>query len=189
MKYKNQLFNKKAGLLGAICGGLLMGIAAIPSTSVAEPASSVNPNPSILNEPQFQNRQPNPQISPAQTPATQSPPATPLPEEQNSPTARVMPVNGQVKITLTNATGDPITYQVIGDTKQRTLASNSEITLLDLEAPVTLTFQRPNGGLIQVMPQASSEPGVVEVTLDETTQLGTDTNALIVEETGLIFVN
>lgn len=194
MNYQKQPFKKNIGLVGAVCAGIMLGIAAIPSASVAQRTSPLNPNPSIFNEPQFRNRQRNtemnPQMAPAELPVVQ-PQQTPvpLPEQQSSAMARVEPVNGQVKIKLMNVTGDPVTYQVIGDTQQRVLPSKSEITLLDLQAPVTLTFQRPNGALIQVMPEVSSEPGVLEVTLDATTSLGVDTNALRVEETGLVFVN
>ena len=195
MNYQTQPFKKNIGLVGAICAGIMLGVAAIPSASVAQRTSPLNPNPSIFNEPQFRNRQRNsemnPQMSPAELPVVQPQqmPQTPLPEQQRSPMARIEPVNGQVKIKLMNVTGDAVTYQVIGDTQQRVLPSESEITLLDLEAPVTLTFQRPNGALIQVMPEVSSEPGVLEITLDATTNLEADKSALRVEESGLIFVN
>ncbi|MBD1937347.1 hypothetical protein [Microcoleus sp. FACHB-68] len=194
INYQKQQFKKNIGLVGAVCAGLMLGVAAIPSASVAQRTSPLNPNPSIFNEPQFRNRQRNrpmnPQMAPAEQPAVQPQQTTvPLPEQQRSPMARIEPVNGQVKIKLMNVTGDPVTYQVIGDTQQRVLSSQSEITLSDLKAPVTLTFQRPNGALIQVMPEVASEPGVLEITLDSTTDLGADKSALRVEESGLIFVN
>lgn len=111
----------------------------------------------------------------------------PFPEQQNSPLARIEPVAGQLDITLMNDTGDPITYQVIGDTKPRTLPGHSQVTLIDLKAPVNVTFQRPRGGLLQAQPYVA-RPGVLEVTFNETTDLGADKNALSVEKNGTVFV-
>ncbi len=97
----------------------------------------------------------------------------PLPEQQNPPLARIEPVAGELNIKLMNDTGDPITYQVIGDTKPRTLPRYSQVTLLNLKTPGTVTFQRPNGGLLQAQPHAV-RPGVLQVTFNETTDLGVD---------------
>ena len=92
----------------------------------------------VLNSKQLMTPSEQPVLQPQQT-------TVPLPEQQRSPIPQIELVNGQVKIKLMNVTGDPVTYQIIGDTQQRVLPSESEITLLDLEAPITLTFQRPNG--------------------------------------------
>jgi len=51
-------------------------------------------------------------------PAPASEIQAPLPEEQQAPSA--MPVNGKINIKLMNATNAVVTYQVIGDTNQRT---------------------------------------------------------------------
>jgi len=40
-----------------------------------------------------------------------------------------MPVNGKINIKLMNATNAVVTYQVIGDTNQRTLAGGLDVTL------------------------------------------------------------
>lgn len=163
MHYQNQFFKESAGFAIAISGSLLLGI---PASMACTPISQADTS-----------------VTPAQSSET------PLPEQQTSPVARVMPVNGRVQIKLTNETGDPVTYQVIGDTRPRVISGESEVTLLDLEAPLTVTFQRPNGGLLRVQTRTNAEPGVLEVTLTETTNLGTDKNALMVEETGLVFLN
>lgn len=112
----------------------------------------------------------------------------PLPEQQQAPKLSVRPVNGQIQMKLMNRTAAPITYQVIGEMKPRTLAGKSEVTLLNLETPVTLTFQRQDRGLLNVQPQ-TTEPGNLEVTFTETTELGIDKNAIVVEETGTVFLN
>ncbi|MBW4492932.1 MAG: hypothetical protein KME26_07565 [Oscillatoria princeps RMCB-10] len=160
MNYLKKVFQKKAGLVGAIGGSLLMAIPAIPLAGFAQ-----------LNHPQTLH-------------LTRT---IPLPEQQNSPLARIEPVAGQLDIKLMNDTGDPITYQVIGDTKPRTLQAHSQVTLLDLKAPVNVTFQRPRGGLLQAQPYVA-RPGVLELTFNETTDLGADKNALSVEKNGTVFV-
>lgn len=118
-----------------------------------------------------------------------SPAQPPLPEQQQAPKLSVRPVNGQIQIKLMNQTAAPVTYQVIGDTKPRTLAGKSEVTLLNLATPITVTFQRQDQGLLNVQPQTTTEPGILEVTFTEASELGTDKNALVVEETGSVFLN
>jgi hypothetical protein len=54
--------------------------------------------------------------------------------------------------------------------------------------PVTITFQRPDRGLLLVSPQAS-EAGSLEVTLTETTDLDVDKSAMTIQETGDVFLN
>lgn len=240
MSKKYQKIRKQAGLLGAICGSLVVGLPAIaiPPMEADLPLSQTNPNPSILNEAPY-NRgtstsplNPNPGIlneapynrrqrsSPSNPGAAPSNPATPdgitaptpgqipspgtlpsnppapgsviqppLPEQRQSPSATVMPMNGKVSIRLVNETGANITYQVIGDTNQRSLQGKSDVNLLDLSPPVSVTFKRDDGGLLMVSPQASSEPGMLEVTFMETTDLTTDKTTMTVQETGAVFLN
>ncbi|WP_017720364.1 hypothetical protein [Kamptonema formosum] len=153
MNYLKKVWQTKAGLVGAICGSLLVAIPAIPLAGFAHQLART----------------------------------IPLPEQQNSPLARIEPVAGQLDIKLRNDTGDPIIYQVIGDTKPRTLPGHSQVTLLDLKAPVNLTFQRPRGGLLQAQPYVA-RPGVLQVTFNQTTDLGADKNVLSVEKNGSVFV-
>lgn len=175
--------------------------------------SPLNPSPGIFNEPPY-NRRPGSSPSnpgavpsspatpegitpptPEQVPSPSTPPAPgsvlqpPLPKQSQSPSATVMPINGKVSIKLVNETGANITYQVIGDTNQRSLQGKSNVNLLDLSAPVTLTFKRNDGGLLMVSPQASSQPGMLEVTFTETTDLTTDRTTMTVQETGAVFLN
>lgn len=179
--------------------------------------SPLNPRPGIFNEPPYNRRpgsspsnpgavpsspatpdgltpptpdqEPSPGTLPSTPPAPGSVLQPPLPEQRQSPSATVMPINGKVSIRLVNQTGANITYQVIGDTNQRSLQGKSNVNLLDLSAPVTLAFKRNDGGLLMVSPQASSQPGMLEVTFTETTDLTTDRTTMTVQKTGAVFLN
>ncbi|HYW19566.1 MAG TPA: hypothetical protein VE956_09680 [Nodularia sp. (in: cyanobacteria)] len=124
-----------------------------------------------------------PGISPSQ-----AVPARP-PEAQQLPSAQIALANGRVNIRLINDTGAEVTYEIIGDTPMRSLAGKSEMMLRDLTAPVTLTFFRADGGLLQVTPQPSAETGMMEVRLKATTDVQNDKNSLRIQEDGTVFLN
>jgi hypothetical protein len=105
------------------------------------------------------------------------------------PIARVTPIAGNVSIRLVNSTRANVIYQVIGDTNQRSLGGNTDIVLRDLQAPVTITFQRDDGGLVSATPQPSSETGMLEVRLNEATDLAQDTKAMRIDATGAVSFN
>lgn len=178
---------QQAGLVGVICSSLVIGLPAIamPRMEANKLLSQSQPRPSIFNEPPYNRVQ-----RPSTSPPANVPGSTPLPEQQQPPSATVTPTDGKVSVKLVNATGANITYQVIGDTNQRTLAGKSDVMLQDLPTPVTVTFKRQDGGLLQVTPQASSEQsGMLEVTLAETTDLGTDKSAMRINSTGGVYLN
>jgi hypothetical protein len=132
--------------------------------------------------------------SPPPRPLLEIPPATlgpspPLPEQLGPPSATITPFNGMVNVKLVNETGAIITFQVLSDTNERSLPGRADVTLRNLKTPVNITFQRPDGGLILVIPQADSEPGMLRVTLRETTNLGDDKKAMTIEENGNVFLN
>ena len=184
MKKIQQLKNSKA-MLGLISGSLLVGIPALTTlSSVAIPVTQHNSSSILLSQ--------VPSDGP-DSPRESSPPPTdsitpPLPEEQKPPVAKVEPVGGKVNVKLVNQTNANITYQVISDTKPRTLAGRSDVTLQDLKTPINITFQRPDRGLLRVTPQ-SSEAGMLEVNLAETTDLGTDNIAMTIQENGNVLLN
>jgi hypothetical protein len=113
----------------------------------------------------------------------------PLPEEQQSPSARLIPLGGQVRIALINRTNATLTYQVIGDTTLRTLSGQSTVTLQFLDVPTTLTFRRDDGGLLTVMTQLQADPYALDVVLDTAVDLGRDRTTLTIEQTGEVFLN
>ncbi|HEY9875032.1 MAG TPA: hypothetical protein V6D12_16465, partial [Candidatus Obscuribacterales bacterium] len=132
--------------------------------------------------------------SPPPRPLLEIPPANlgpspPLPEQLGPPSATITPFNDMVNVKLVNETGAVITFQVLSDTNERSLPGRADVTLRNLKTPVNITFQRPDGGLILVIPQADSEPGMLRVTLRETTNLGDDKKAMTIEENGNVFLN
>ncbi|MBW4560246.1 MAG: hypothetical protein KME32_03655 [Mojavia pulchra JT2-VF2] len=158
-------------------------------------ASGVSPNPTIRQQAPYNGSQQMPTDSSAipntSGTATQqnSVNQTPLTGPQQSPIAMVSPTNGRVNIRLVNETGANVAYQVIGDTTQRSLRGQSDVILQGLRAPTTVTFQREDGGLLTVTPQASSETGILEVRLNETTDLAQDRKAMRIQENGAVFLN
>ncbi|MEA5622737.1 hypothetical protein [Nostoc sp. UHCC 0251] len=274
MKFKN--FRKSAELFGAMCGGLLITLPAIPQavaqqsvtqqstpkinpcprifyeephnsrvvvpqgcpanaltqrlaaqgllpanpsqeqtrlgvggeTPQGTPSSTVNPNPSIGNQPQNTvqpdgSTQPSTSSEPGVSPATVVPgeqnitPGSrntsttpiPLPSQQQAPNATIALANGRVNIRLVNDTATNVTYQVIGDTAPRSLSGKSDVTLQSLSAPVTVTFQREDGGQLTVTPQISSEAGSLEVRFNEATDVAQGRSTMRIEQNGSLFLN
>ncbi|NJN59687.1 MAG: hypothetical protein HC879_20490 [Leptolyngbyaceae cyanobacterium SL_5_9] len=191
--------------LSAALSGIMTGTPALAAELVAQ----INNCPSIFYEEPFNSAVAAPQGCPpnaassqmTETPATPVTPTQPIPtpsnpvsfppapEQLEEPVAAVTPVNGAVSVRLINSTAAVIRYQVIEDTELRSLAGESEVTLQGLATPVTITFYREDRGLLTVTPVATAEPGVLEVTLDETTDLGEDETALVIQETGSVFLN
>lgn len=174
--------------------------------------SPLNPRPSIFNEPPYNRSQqaPNdsntaptlepileevtptpgnePPTTPTTTPESGSTLQPPLPEEQQAPSAIVKPTDGKINIKLINATKAAVTYQVVGDTDQRTLTGDADVTLQSITTPVTVTLVREDGGLLRVSPQATSV-GLLEVTLNEATSLDESDSTMRVQQTGVVLLN
>ncbi|MDZ7962428.1 MAG: hypothetical protein RMY34_31945 [Aulosira sp. DedQUE10] len=165
-----------------------------PATTTS---SGVNPNPRILSEPSYNRSQQNTQTdssstysTPQQVPSQQNSVTEPsLRQQGQSPVATVALNNGNVNVRLVNDTGAKVTYQVIGDTNERSLSGKSDVVLQGLRAPLTVTFQRPDGGLLSVNAQPSSETGMLEVRLNATTDLAQDTKAMQIQSNGSVFLN
>lgn len=183
--HNTKLITKKLGMFGAVLTNLLVGISAIPLSSQAIPVPQLNPclslSPEALVNPGRANRAGENCTVLAQT-------TPPLPEELQPPSATVVLVDGTVNVRLVNQTYTDITYQVVGDTEPRTLSGRDDVTLRTLRVPVTITFQRPDRGLLLVSPEAS-EAGSLEVTLTETTDLDVDKSVMTIQETGDVFLN
>ncbi|MCC5645052.1 hypothetical protein LC607_19340 [Nostoc sp. CHAB 5824] len=207
---KFQKFRKSAELFGAIFGGLLISLPAIPQAVAQESTPQVNPSPSIFSEPPYNRSQapvPPGQMSPlppgsgvkpprpAPRDQTQQPSSggvstdQPLLQPRQTPSATIAVTNGRVNIRLVNDTAANVTYQVIGDTAPRSLQGKSDVTLQSLSAPVTVTFEREDGGQLTVTPQPSSEPGSLEVTFKEATNVVQGRSTLRIERNGSVFLN
>ncbi|MEG5139105.1 MULTISPECIES: hypothetical protein [unclassified Microcoleus] len=179
---------KKISLLAATCGGLLVSLATLSQAGgpppqqgkpVSQPAATPAGKP--VSEP-MPTVSPSPNEMPSK-PTTDAPPRFPLPG------ARVTPVEGTVVIKLVNTTNALINYQIVGVTPPRTLGEQSEIVLKNIKVPITLTYQRPDGGLLLVRPQATAMPGMLQVSFGATTDLGADTKSLEIQEDGRVFLN
>lgn len=183
----------KCKLLAATCSSLLLG-----GLTIAAPAfAQLNPRPSIFNEPPYNRTRPiatpPATTSPATTPPiTTSPTTTPAPssteEPEQIPEVTIAPTNGVVSVTLNNQTAAPIRYQVIGDTEPRTLAGRSQILLQSLRLPMTLTFRREDGGLLQPVLLPGSAEGTLDLNLSEATDLSVDRLTLVVDQAGQAFL-
>ncbi|MEG4004597.1 hypothetical protein QUA41_03855 [Microcoleus sp. Pol11C1] len=191
--FRHNLPLKKISLLAATCGGLLVSLATLSHAGgpppqqgkpVSQPAETPSETPAATEEPVSQ---PTPAASPGlsgmpSTP-TDAPPRFPL------PSARVTPAEGGIVIKLVNTTNAVINYQIVGVTQPRTLGEQSEILLQTLPVPITLTYQRPDGGLVLVRPQATAMPGMLQVSFGATTEVAADTKSLEIQEDGRVFLN
>ncbi|MGL4620255.1 hypothetical protein [Chroococcidiopsis sp.] len=174
-----QYLRSRKSWIGAICGGIWISLWIIPIAAAA-PTTPAN-KPSIFNEPPY-NRRRDSITKPLSQPIT-----PPLPEDQPA-SATVVPVDGKVNIKLTNHTNAKISYQIVGHTDQRTLLGRENVTLQALPIPVAVTFRREDKGLLQVHPQISSQPGLLEIAFDESTDFKTDRVAMRIEKTGDVFL-
>lgn len=218
MNQHNLKLQKPAGLVSAICGSLLIGLPAIPLAASAIPASRLNPCPGIYYEEPFNSTRLVPQGCPSNAatqrhqtgeisdravttdrevftePLTPAPPPTgmiqpPLPETRSDAIANVMPMNGKVDVKLKNNTNALVSYEAIGHTQRRFLGAREEIVLQDVPTPVTITTVRQDGGLLDVSPVSTSEAGMLEVSLDESTNLDDNLGALRIQRDGQVFLN
>ena len=119
-------------------------------------------------------------------------PKRPQPPTQHSETIESPPNmirsgQGLITLRLINQTGAIIQYQVIGG-PSLTLGKTSVVELSGLSIPITLTYQRPDGGLILVRPQ-SIHSKVLEVIFDSTADFNLDTKSLNISAQGKLYLN
>ncbi|MGA7955034.1 MAG: protein kinase [Gloeobacterales cyanobacterium] len=185
--------------------------AAQGSAPVSTPASPKTENKSTLEKKQTEgdkgnspNSNPvplaknNPEISKAETPSplpsvnpnseSTSPQPSLNPEESRKTIAKVSPSAGRVEISLVNATGTVVSYQVLGNTDERPLYADMRSNLRGLPAPANLSFYRPDRGPIEVSAKTVA-PGKIEVTLRRGYGPETDHSFLTVQESGKVILN
>ncbi|WP_293334633.1 MULTISPECIES: hypothetical protein [unclassified Microcoleus] len=187
----NQPLNK-ISLLAATCGGLLVSLATLsqaggPPPQQGKPVSQ--PSPAATPGTGKPVSEPSPAVSPSPNGMPSKPATTDAPPRFPMPAARVTPTSGMVVIKLVNTTNAVINYQVVGLTPPRTLGEQSEIVLTNIKVPITLTYQRPDGGLMLVRPQATATTGMLQVNFGATTDLGIDTKSMEIQEDGRVFLN
>ncbi|HEY9837953.1 MAG TPA: hypothetical protein V6D27_13775 [Vampirovibrionales bacterium] len=111
----------------------------------------------------------------------------PLPQNVQMPVAYVLPGNAPVAVEIINRTNTSITYEAIGETRDRTLVGGEEAMLMDLQIPLTVTFERPDGGLIQARPEIIA-PGEIRIYLDEAKSLDSDISNMRIEPNGNMYL-
>ncbi len=199
MNFKPSLFLKPFSIIF----GSFVGLAAFSSISTAAPSAVLNPCPGIYYEEPHNSLRivppgcpPNAATQllnePGQVPVspltTQLPPTqSPLPEVNQPALTKITLQAGQANIRLTNRTNTSITYQAIGHTQQRTLTRGEDALLQDLPAPITMTFLRPDGGLVRVALGENSQPGVLVLMLSEATGLSDSQNTVRIQSSGQVF--
>lgn len=150
-------------LATVICCSLLA-FAAIAVPFVGQAGAQTRPSASVLNPP--------------------------LPSQQQPPIAVLTPNNGVVGVKLINKTGADILYQVIGDTRLRTLSGRSQVMLQDLKTPANVSFYRRDRGFLLVSPHVpTTAPNTIELTLTETTDFAIDRTALSIDPSGDVYLN
>jgi hypothetical protein len=205
MNQHNPKIKKPAGLVSAICGSVLIGLPAIPLAASAMPASRVNPCPGIYYEEPFNSTHFAPQGCPPNaavrqfgvqglTPNRTLPPAPtsitpPLPEVRSNAIATVTLMDGKVDVKLKNNTNAFVSYQALGHTGRRFLIAGEEIVLQNLPTPVTITTVRQDKGLLDVIPVSNSQPGMLEISLNESSNLDDNLGALRIQRDGQVFLN
>ena len=120
-------------------------------------------------------------------PPTQESETTEPPPKFPEPAGRVTPGEGIITLRLINQTDAVINYQVIGG-RHRTLGERSVAELSELPIPLTLTYQRPDGGLLLVSPRGISSR-VLEVRFNATEDFSLDTKSLNISGKGGVFLN
>ncbi|MBD1835337.1 hypothetical protein H6F61_22285 [Cyanobacteria bacterium FACHB-472] len=218
MNQPNSKIQKPGGLVGAICGTLLIGLPAIPFAASAMPVSKVNPCPGVYYEEPFNRTHLVPQGCPANAatqrvqtggitnravttgrevfikPMTPAPAPVgviqpPLPETRSNAIALVTPIDGKVDVKLKNNTNAIISYEAIGHTQRRFIQGGEEIVLQDLPTPVTITTVRQDKGLVDVAPISTSQAGMLVISLDESKNLDDNLGALRIQRDGQVFLN
>jgi serine/threonine protein kinase len=102
--------------------------------------------------------------------------------------AAVSPTGGRVDVSLVNATGTVVSYQVLGNTDERSLYADMRSNLRGLPAPANVSFYRPDRGPIVVKTRTLG-PNKIEVTLRRGNGPDDDHSFLTVQESGKVILN
>lgn len=163
MKFTPLLNSKTTGLLGAIFSSLVLGAVAFPIAGIAQNSTT-------------EAKQLQAQAQPM-----------PLPQNVQMPVAYVPPGNAPVAVEIINRTNSQITYEAIGETRDRTLGGGEEAMLMELQIPLTVTFVRSDGGLIQAEPEIIA-PGEIRIYLDEAYNLDSDISNMRIDRNGNMYL-
>ncbi len=159
-------FVRKTSIISSVCSSLIIGLITI-SQAGGPPPGTTKP--------------------PTQAPSTQQSETTPSLPRFPEPASRVRPSNGRSTLRLINHTNAVVEYQVIGG-PHRTLGETAVVELYELPIPLTITYQRSDGGLLLVNPRNIS-PRVLEVRFNTTEDFDLDTKSLNINSRGRILLN
>lgn len=101
--------------------------------------------------------------------------------------ARLNTETAQATVMLINNTGAAVTYEAIGQTPPRVLAAEESIRLDALPMPTTITAERQNFGLVDMVVTVADD-GILNVDL-ERSEFDEVQGALRIREDGYVFVN
>lgn len=154
---------------------------------------SPDPVPVAKNSPE-----PNKTETPSPLPSvnSNSGAASPKPSPQQTPNeqvdrktvATVSPSSGRVDVSLVNATGTVVSYQVLGNTDERSLYADMRSNLRGLPSPANVSFYRPDRGPIAATTRTIG-PNKIEVTLKRGDGPDDDHSFLTVQESGKVILN
>ena len=206
---------EKTPIVSTICSSLMMGLITVAMAGGPPPGTTKPPTQPSTKEPAEveENTEPLRRQPPASQPSsdqgtpvedepeTSDPPRRQPPNVGNpsvqqinqtprqfpEPAGRVTPIEGLITLRLINHTDALIRYQVIGG-RHRTLGERSVVEIYELPVPLTLTYQRPDGGLLLVSPRGISNR-VLEVRFNSTEDFGLDTKSLNITGKGGVFLN
>ncbi len=190
-----RIFFSRATLFGAIAGGLLLvpGLSAqaqmadsdrtledLKGTATTQPVNSLQElrDSAAELEAERSTRQPIYSGSSAEPSAT---------GRSEDVMAKLSAETGQATVMLMNNTGAEVTYEVIGQTPPRMLAAGESAQLEALPMPVTITAERQDFGLVDMMVTVD-EAGALNVAL-ERSDFDEMQGALWIREDGFVFVN
>lgn len=158
-----------------ICGSLVLGLPLISLMATAQPITRVKQSEAAKKI----------CLPETETPTTQtSVNSQNVSAAQAQATANFNARNQSqiLNITLINQTNASVCYQALKYTGQRNLSGQSEITLKNLPTPITVTMFREDGGLLRIISKRKAQS--LTVTLEETTDLANDKQALTISEDG-----
>jgi serine/threonine protein kinase len=151
-------------------------------------SSISNPVPVAKNSPETNKAEtPSPLPPVNSNSGSTSPQQTPNPEGSRK-IATASPNSGRVDVSLVNATGTVVSYQVLGNTDERSLYADMRSNLRGLPAPANVSFYRPDRGPIEVSTKTIA-PGKIEVILRRGNGPDTDHSFMTVQDSGKVTLN
>lgn len=206
---------KKTNAVGLVCSGFLLAAIAWPCTAIAQFPKVAVPNSSdelqaqsgtndlgvsesdrvsrlqtlqrsIIERAAEASAEGSAVVPPNSSGVTGATP--PLPEDLGQAIAIATPVNNQLSVSLINNTGTALTYEVLGDTDMRELMMDESAMLQGIVLPTTITFVRPDNGLVTVT-AVSSQEGMLEIVLMPKSTLDDVQGVVRIQEGGQVFLN